>query len=134
MAGAIAAIQEKLRKYPDLRSELGADFIEILPGDDRGFMVGLHDHGGTISVYSDGWHEDDFKDKEEALDCFALCLSDGARLKVLSRGGFDYCWTLEVREESEWVRYSTTALLFFPFWRRRVTRFLQNRLVSVPSL
>lgn len=127
MAGAIAAVKEKLRKYPDLSVEAGEGSIRILPRDDQGFAVEIRELGGTVSVYFEGWHES-FERQEEALNCFAMGLSDSARLKVLSRGGIDYNWTLETRQGTEWVPDSTTGLLLFPFWREKVTRYLQNRI------
>jgi hypothetical protein len=129
MAGAIAAIKEKLQRHPELRFEQDTDFIKILPRDSQGFAVGLRELGGTITVYFEGWHED-FETVEEALDCFTMGLSDCARLRVLSRGGVDYNWRLEAWEDAAWVPYSTTGLLFFPFWRRKVARHLQNQVIK----
>ena len=77
----------------------------------------------------EGWHEH-FERQEEALNCFAVGLSDSARLKVLSRGGVDYSWMLETRQENQWVPDSTTGLFFFPFWRKKVTRYLRNTLIN----
>jgi hypothetical protein len=131
MAGVIATIQEKLQEHPELSVEHGERFIRVLPRDAQGFAVELHESGGNLVVSFDGWHEE-FEHAEEALDCFAMGLSDGARLKVVSSGGLDCNWTLETRQGAEWAPYSTTGLLFFPYWKRKMTRYLQNRVIRGP--
>jgi hypothetical protein len=80
----------------------------------------------------EGWHEA-LERADEALNCFAMGLSDQARLLVVSRGGFDCSWTLETRRDGAWVPDTTTGLLLFPFWRRRAARHLQNRLIELTN-
>jgi len=130
MPGPLQVIEEKLRKHPDLDVERGDGFICVRPQAADGFRVGLRDHGPSFTVFMEGWHEE-FGQPEEALNCFAMGLSDQARLQVVSRGSLDCRWTLETRREGVWVPESTTGLLLFPFWTRRATRYLQNRLIEL---
>ena len=130
MSSPIRAIEEKLRKYPALRLERGANFICVLPEAADGFEVELREHGRTTTVFMEGWHEE-FEEPDEALDTFAVGLSDHARLQVVSRGSVDCSWTLEIWEAPVWVRGSTTALIFVPFWRRSSKRYLQNRHIEL---
>jgi hypothetical protein len=64
------------------------------------------------------------------LNCFAFGLSDQCRLKVCLRGGFAYNWTVESKENGNWVEDSTTGLFLFPFWKRKHVCYLRNNLIS----
>lgn len=129
MTGPLQAIEEKLRRYPGLDVERGDGFIRVRPQADDGFMVELRENGQAITVFMEGWHED-FEHADEALECFALGLSDRVRLRVVSRGKLDCAWTLETLREGAWVPDSTTGLLLIPFWIRRSERYLQNHLIE----
>lgn len=102
-----------------------ADRIVVPAAGESGFDVELLWHGGEWSVHGAGWHEH-CEHAGEAMEYFAIILSDSARLRVESRGGFDYRWTLERRDAESWTELSTIGLLLFPFWRCRTTRYLQN--------
>ncbi|MEX2247412.1 MAG: hypothetical protein WEC75_12090 [Dehalococcoidia bacterium] len=128
----IREVQERIAKYPQAQVRRSLTHIEILPVAADGFSVSLRVAADRFGVSYEGWHED-FDDPTEALDCLAFGLSDACRLKVCSRGGFDYKWTLESRESGDWVEDSTTGLLLFPFWRSARVRYLQNRLISADS-
>lgn len=84
------------------------------------------DNSCTISF--EGWHEE-FDDTEEALNVFALGLSNECRLRECRRGSFAYKWTVEYLENGEWIEQSTTGLLLFPFWMKKSVRYLQNDLL-----
>ena len=124
----LAEIRNRLTKYPQVRSEGGANSITVLPADDKGFPVTLVVAGSEYVVSFSGWHEH-FTDAKEALNCFAFGLSEDCRLKVQKRGNLEYRWTVESRSNGTWVEDSTTGLLFFPFWRRHQVEHLQNRLL-----
>jgi hypothetical protein len=128
MSGPLQVVEEKLRKHPGLGVERGEGYIAVLPQAADGFRVEIREGGGRVTVYLEGWHEE-FERTDEALECFAMGLSEQTRLCVVSRGGFDCSWTLEIWHEGDWVTESTTGLLLFPFWMRSVKRHLQNHLV-----
>jgi hypothetical protein len=131
---AIDEIQQRLAKYPDVRYEIRDDAITVFPLSETGFEVELLSaDDGSFSVFFEGWHQA-FSNKEEALNCFAFGLSGECRLREFSRGGKAYKWTVEYRQNNEWVADSTSWLLGFAFWRRRTERYLQNTLISEPSL
>ena len=123
----VEIIIEKLKQYPMTRFEAASDRISILPEKD-GFSVSLLCTSNGFTVSYEGWHEH-FKHADDALNCFAFGLSDSCRLKITSRGGHDYKWTVEVIEDAEWKEDWTTGLLFFKFWRRPQIRYLQNKLI-----
>lgn len=123
----IAAIQARLRKYPHARVELGIDRVTVFPLDATGFQVTFADLDGKYLVCCDGWQEH-FDSLDQALECFAMALSPEARLQVWYRGRMAYRWQFQVQREREWVAVTETGLLFFPFWRRRTTGYLQNNL------
>ena len=99
------------------------------PPGETSFTVGLSESREGYTVYFEGWHED-VGSEEEALNLFAMGLSDSTRLRVTSRGAKDHCWTVETREGDSWATGSTTGLLFFPFWRRKAVRYLQNAVLT----
>ena len=122
----IAELKSRLDDMPGLRYTAGPGSVAVEPGSGDGFPVSVFadDRGYVVSFH--GWHEH-FTDAESAVDCFLFGLTDRARLKVSSRCGVDYKWTLEYRRDGQWVEDSTTGRLFFPFWCRRTTRYLRNR-------
>lgn len=130
----IDEIKTRLAKYPNALYESDASSITVFPGAADGFSVGLTvNSGDNFTVSFDGWHEE-FNDPHEALNIFALGLSDECRLREYRRGNFAYKWTVETLEDrDQWQEQSTTALLLFPFWMKLNTRYLQNKLLTRPS-
>ncbi|MFV0444271.1 MAG: hypothetical protein ACK5Q5_11940 [Planctomycetaceae bacterium] len=123
----IRTIERELRKYPSVRYSATNDHIQVEPVDNDGFTVWLTVRQSGLTVGFDGWRED-FADETEAWSAFAFGLSDRCRLKVVKRGNTECSWTLEYRdEEGHWTRDSVTALVFAPFWRRKVVVYRQNR-------
>jgi hypothetical protein len=94
-----------------------------------GFEVGLVVHGSEYLVSFDAWHVE-LASEAEALNLFALGLSDHCRLKEYRRGAFAYKWTMEYLADGEWTEDETTGLLVFPFWRKATMRYLQNRILN----
>jgi hypothetical protein len=127
---AISKLKARLSAYPDVRFVEDANSLRIPLVDADGFDVALHEADGAWTVSFAGWHEE-CGSADEALDLVGMGLSDSVRLKVFSRGGADYKWTLEVRESSGWREESETGLLFFRFWRRPSIRYLQNRVLRL---
>jgi len=124
----IDEIKNRLRKYPQLRFTSDECSITVLPSSDEGFPVTLvQNSSNSFTVSLAGWHED-FPDAEAALNAFAFGLSDECRLREYRRGGYAYKWTLESMEDGQWKADSTTALFFFPFWKKAEVRYLQNAL------
>ncbi len=126
---AIEEIKEKLRKYPHVKYKAEDNYIVVFPISDNGFEVWLSVLGGEYKVNFEGWYEK-FGSKEEALNCFGFGLSSECRVKEYRRGGVAYKWTLESKENGSWVADGTVALFFFPFWRKKEVRYLQNRLIG----
>ena len=126
----IEEIKRRLSKYPDVRIKSDASSITVLPASTKGFSVTLAENlGNSYTVLFEGWHED-FETAEEAMNVFALGLSDESRLREYRRGSFSYKWTLESWEDGEWIEQSTTGLIFFPFWMKLEVRYLQNNLLT----
>ena len=125
---AIEEIKARLHKYPHARYEIDGASITVLPVSDNGFTVSLTENPNDYTVSFAGWHED-FQNQDEALNCFTFGLSDDCRLQEMRRGNFAYKWTVEAKKDGSWVKDSTTGLFFFPFWKNRVVRYLQNNLI-----
>ena len=125
----IEEIEARLQKYPHAKYESAADSISVFPTSDDGFTVNLVVHQNSYTVSFNGWHED-FQNVEEALNCFAFGLSSDCRLKEYRRGRYAYKWTVEAKENGEWVADSSTGLFLFPFWLKKESRYLQNKLIA----
>lgn len=125
----IVEIKKRLSKYPDAHYFGDASSITVLPSSPNGFSVSIEANlGNSYTISFEGWHEE-FEDAEEALNVFALGLSDECRLREHRRGSFAYKWTMESFEDGEWTEQSTTGLLLFPFWMKKSVRYLQNDLL-----
>lgn len=124
----IEELTHRLKTIPEARYESDPSSITVFPNDASGFTVGLVKNTDVYTVFFNGWHED-FEDVEDTMTVFGLGLSDECRLRESRRGDFAYKWTVEFLEDGEWQEQSTTGLLFFPFWRRSNTYYLQNRLL-----
>ena len=129
MKSAIEQIKERLRKYPHVRYEADASSISVLPRSNDGFTVDLNVNQSQYTVSFNGWHEE-FEKEDEALDCFAFGLSDECRLKECRRGNFAYRWTVESKQNGNWVADSETGLFLFPFWRPKKVCYLQNNVIA----
>ena len=126
----IEELKRRLEQLPDARYESDGNSISVLPNNAHGFNVTLMQNSATsYTVFFNGWHED-FEDVEETVNVFGLGLSNECRLKEYRRGNFAYKWTVETLEDGQWLEHSTTALLLFPFWRKREVHFLQNKLLT----
>lgn len=125
----IEEIKTRLQKYPHVKFESSDSSISVFPTSAGGFTVELYGGPGGYRVSFNGWH-DEFTDAEEALQCFSFGLSDDCRLKEYRRGNFAYRWVVESKENGEWVADSETALVLFPFWKRKQVVYLQNNLIS----
>jgi hypothetical protein len=129
---AIEIICDKLTKYPQVRFIRTDNSVTVMPCNEAGFKVGLVEYDGRCTVSFDGWHEV-FEDQDDALNCFAFGLSSGCRLRVEARGTFRCKWALEYEAHGEWHEDSTVGLVFYPFWRRPETIYLQNHLIPAAS-
>ncbi len=134
----IQKIKEKLEKYPDVSFEETASDITILPKDSSGFLVNLWKDDREIIVSFEAWHEHfDRSDEAEALNCFAFGLSEHCRLKVYSKDGKDYRWTLQTKdlETNEW-HFGGTTMVFrlIKFWKRKQVRYLQNSFIKIGAM
>ncbi len=80
-------LAEKLDEHgiPYKRRE---DSIWVQPVDESGFAVGLHQDGGSFTVYFEGWHEE-FETAEDALNCFVFLDSPtGLGSRLVTAGDF----------------------------------------------
>ena len=124
---ALDKLREKLAAHPQITVRDEGREITVLAICKDGFDVAFSADDTGFTVCLGPWHEHfEPADEQSALEYFAFGLSGEARLRVKSKGGEDYSWTLEALEDGEWRSYSTTALFFFPYWRRRRVRYLQN--------
>ncbi len=125
----INIIKEKLEKYPQLKKEIGKNYLIVDPETESSFIVRIDIANGKYTVSFNGWHEE-FNNYKEALNCFAFGLSDECRLKVYVRGNFECKWAVESLKDNEWIPESITGLFFYPFWRKQKIKYLQNKIIK----
>jgi len=121
----IARIQELLGNYPQVTHEVAHGFLRIPAQSPSGFRVWVVELADEYTVGFEGWHKE-FTDRESAFNCFVFGLTAACKLKVHRRGGKDYRWQVFHRVNDMWTMESDDGLLFFPFWKRREERDLQN--------
>jgi hypothetical protein len=126
----IEEIKARLGKYSNAKYKIDSSSITVLPISDVGFTVAFDVAHDRYIVSFNGWHED-FRNADEALNCFAFGLSDECRLKEYRRGEFAYRWIVESKDNGEWVEDSETGLFLFPFWKRTKVVYLQNSLITM---
>jgi hypothetical protein len=128
--GAIEEIRARALRHPELVVDESPGWISVRPPGDDSFEVGLFAKDQRYTVYYEGWHED-AENQDEALEMFAMGLSRSVRLRVTARGRVDHLWTVQYRTEDGWSDGSTTGLLFFPFWKPKTVRYLQNDVIEM---
>jgi hypothetical protein len=133
---AIEKLKDKLKAYPEVKYEETAGEIRVCAANEKGFEVGIvcGDEDECL-VSFEGWHEDFRKNQaDDAIGCFLWGLTNKVRIKVTSRGGVDYHWTVQHFEEGKWQSCGVVGLLWFPFWRKKTVRYLQNDLIKAPAV
>lgn len=127
---AIKIIEDRLKKYPQLKYETAGNRISIEPLTSDGFSVWFIEKNPGYTVGFDGWHEE-FENQEEALNCFAFGLTDQCRLKVVLRGNKACSWELQSKVEDQWRSDSVTGLFLIPFWRKKRIEYLSNPIIEI---
>ena len=121
------AILAKLDKYTGIEVDVHETSISVTCQNLDSFDLSIFAYRDVFQVSFDGWHEQ-FDAVDDALNCFAFGLSEECRLRVVSRGQMDCSWTLQSRENGNWVDDTTTGLMLIPFWRRAQVRYCQNNI------
>lgn len=122
----IDEILKLLGDCPQVHCEKGEDRVRVLPAGPQGFEVSIEQIWDQhYSVSYGGWHED-FEAWGEALRCFLVGLSNHCRLKVQSKDGNPFKWTVEDWEDPAWRERSTTATFSPKLFTPAVTAYLHN--------
>lgn len=123
----LAEIRLRLAHHPDLAIVDRGRSITVSTGAATGFDVWFSDAREEFVVGLGGWRGHFDKDEAElALEYFLFGLSDRCRVRVDSRAGIDYKWTVEALEDGAWVTDATTSIFWARFWRPKETRYLSN--------
>jgi len=120
-------IKKLIDRIPDLNFEESKNYFSILPSDKKGFKVWMSIKDKYMTVGYDGWHEE-FDIENDAIRCFIYGLTNKCRLKVFKRGKVVYKWIMQAFEDDQWLDFSSTIILFVPFWRKKEIIFLQNNI------
>jgi hypothetical protein len=117
---------DKFSRHPSLKTEQSENTFAILPNDQNGFKLWIREEKARkFTVGFDRWQET-FNDATQALACFALGLSKDCRLKVYSRLGARYHWTVQQYQGGLWVDGSEYKEKIVSIWPFRKTEYLQN--------
>ena len=135
-ASALELVLKCMAEFPHVPIHREPDepaAIYVRPKRETGFVVGIESKGGRSTVLHGGWHHH-FGNSLEATSCFLVGLTLAERLKVTSRGDYDYRWEAETNIQGTWGSIGSTVLVFFPYWQRRQSRYLQNDWIALDSL
>ena len=117
---------DKFSNRPGLKTDLTGNTFSIIPSELGGFKLWIReDKGRKFTVGFDQWQET-FNDATQALACFALGLSKDCRLKVASRLGARYQWTVQQYVGGLWVDGSVHLEKIDSIWPFRKIEYLQN--------
>ncbi len=125
----IEEIKERISKYDDVATYFGENYASVKPLHPNSFEVRIDVTPECFIISFEGWHEE-FENYDEALENFAFGLSNQCRLKVSIRGNTEYRWELESLDKNTWMFEAETGLFFFPFWRKKKIKYLQNSLIK----
>ncbi len=117
--------KERLDRYPTIPWREEDSCIWIDPKSDSNFSVAVYIDEWRALTRCEGWNEP-FDDLDDLVQRFLFVLSPKARLKVESKGGRDFRWTLQSRPGRHWKTESRTSSLFYPYWKETKVRYLQN--------
>jgi hypothetical protein len=127
----IVRTRRKLSRCPELRVTSGRYWLRVDRPADDGFPIFLRVHARHFSVHLGGWSRR-FDRDDDAMDCVEFGLSSSCRLLVEYRGSVEVAWTVEAREFGTWQPHHRTARWLVPFWCRKRTAYLQNRIMLQP--
>lgn len=130
----IDIVVEKLNKYPDVKFYKKNDSeLEIFCRDDKGFDILLQTDPRENTLYFGifHWHFDNTEDEiNEMLNQLVFGLTGIARLKVFSKNGKAYKWTLQIQDrDGNWFDNETMGLMNFNFWTKAEINYLRNDLL-----
>lgn len=128
----IQYIAEKLNAYPDIRYDDSVkDQLTIFTDHEHGFDIVLHSDESKSILYLDGFnhrfsHTDD--EINALLKLIVYALTGKVKLEVLSKDNKPYKFNLHTQnDEGEWYVDKSMALMFYKFWHKTSTKFLQNQ-------
>jgi hypothetical protein len=126
---AVERLRRWLQTHPILPFRVSDCSITVPPSAPTGFTLSLALAGEQFVVSFDGWHAH-FTSEEEALQAFALGLTNECRLRVERRGRTECRWALERLTPAGWNEVSTVGLLLVPSWRKREVIYRQNAVLD----
>ena len=86
-------------------------------------QINIDEELAIVSIGS--WHEM-FEDIESLKNLLNILLNEKCRLEVLSCGGEEYCWELQVLIDNEWRRYSKVRAFKITFFRKVDKKYFNN--------
>jgi hypothetical protein len=125
----IEKVVDILRGFPEIPYEFREDAIRVLKRSDNGYEVALLIQPQRYTVCLATWHTE-FGDEYDAVGTFFAGLTDQYRLEVFRRGNVDYRWRIQYQEFNHWKNGSIVGVFFYPFWKRKRVRYLQNDWLS----
>jgi hypothetical protein len=126
---------EKLNKYPAVKFQKKSDKeLEIFCNDENGFdiLLEIEERENTLHFGNFHWHFENTEEIEinEMLNQLVFGLTGLSRLKVFSKNGNPYKWTLQIQDsEGNWHDDGTMGIMSINFWTKAEVKYLQNNLL-----
>ena len=122
-----AELENKLTDQTQLIWQRSGLSIRIEAAGANGFSITLSkDHDGWVVALGDAGFHEHFDESDDPLNFIAWCYSGESRLREIRYGSVVRRTVLEYFENDEWLTYSTTGEIFFPFWKKASENILQN--------
>lgn len=128
----IEFIAEKLQPYPEITYDDSVkNQISILKNYEDGFDIVLYTDESESILYLDGFHHHfahTDHDINEMFQLFFYALVGKVKLEILLKDGKPYKFNLQAQDDDgDWYIYQTMGKIFYKFWHKTSTKYLQNQ-------
>ena len=131
----IFQLRTRLQKHSGLTVDVGDSGLHIERPNANGFEIEIvwersPDH--WMVMFGDGPLHVHCSSSDEVVQLVEMALCDRCRLRVVWRGSWATSASLEYWDGNRWQMGHRTALLVYPFWRRRSDHVYQNQAIGHP--
>lgn len=130
----IRTLSNILKSYPEIKYELGDDFIQTKAINESGFDVRFYIENQKYCVKVADFNSIVFSDERTALDCFFTCLSNESRVRRYFKNGINYFSILEYRSDNKWNEIISINKFIFNFWDKKTVRYYQNSAITKENI
>jgi hypothetical protein len=128
---AVYCLKQRLRLYPGVQFMASDSAIKILEPNPNGFALVLIRKSHTWRIQFEGWRCH-LSHASEAVELVLRALEGEYRLRIVSRAGVAYEWSLQRKVEGDWQTYRTVVrhslARILSVWGGKCVSYKQNAL------